>query len=104
MKPTRLHQTRFGDQGNCFATCLAMLLGMSDPDEVPNFYGDHPDDDSDWFLEASEWMADHGYRLVAMRAYKTYLRDQAPWRQKATTRISVPRETRRIREREHLPA
>lgn len=61
---TRLDQTQFGDKkGNCWATCIAMLLGLNDPEVVPNFCVVWPKD-GEWFWRASDFVSRHGYRLV----------------------------------------
>lgn len=75
MKPQR--QTSFGgphdpDPGNCWSTCVAMLLGM-DTRDVPNFCGLYPDDDGTWFRRANEWLSERGVLLASFNS------DPATW-------------------------
>lgn len=70
-------QTSFGgpndpDPGNCWSTCIAMLLGM-DTKLVPNFCGQFRDDDGLWYRKANEWLADRGVALM------TFNTDPVKW-------------------------
>lgn len=53
--------------GDCFRTCLAMLLGCESPDKVPNFVLTADANNSDWFIDANVWLAEnYGLQLSAM--------------------------------------
>lgn len=55
VKPQK--QTILGEEGNCFATCVAMLLDM-DVQDVPNFcHGD----EEDWHSRFRHWLRARGY-------------------------------------------
>lgn len=56
MKPVQ--QTLFGSmKGNCFAACVASILEIDSPDDVPHFVFDHPD--GEWFVAFKGWMLRH---------------------------------------------
>lgn len=59
MMPQR--QTVFGCYGNCFATCVAMLLDMSIND-VPNFAAS----EGDWWNDFQEWLRLRGMFAIEM--------------------------------------
>jgi hypothetical protein len=63
-------QTRRGlDDGNCFAACLASLLGLEHPDEVPPYLG--PIEDMRPHLrELDDWLRENhpGLALVVLNA------------------------------------
>lgn len=66
MKPQR--QTTFGgpkdeNPGNCWSTCIAMLLGI-DTSEVPNFCGIYREEDGTWLRKANEWLREKGALLM----------------------------------------
>ncbi len=61
------HQTSFGgkddpEPGNCWSTCIAMLIGM-DTKYVPNFCGLYRDDQGIWYDRALEWLSPKGVLL-----------------------------------------
>ena len=61
--PKKLQQTALTlPDANCFATCLAMLLGL-DVEDVPNF---HSDDEYQWFFKYKEWLGGIGYDILAL--------------------------------------
>jgi hypothetical protein len=53
-----LTQTQVGDNGNCFATCLASILDMT-TEQVPDFRPGTATDE-EFFAAAAEFLADHG--------------------------------------------
>lgn len=54
-------QTQFGEQGNCFAACVASILEIK-LDEVPNFCA-KPDG---WWLRFLRWMSDRGWGVIVL--------------------------------------
>jgi hypothetical protein len=57
-------QTLFGEgAGNCFAACVASILGMPLV-SVPNFCVEHGDDD--WYGHFSKWLNDRGLAPLTM--------------------------------------
>jgi hypothetical protein len=67
MKP--VEQTIIGEEGNCFAACLATLLEVS-IGIVPNFLGD------DWFDQYVAWLAPYNLGLFSFRVAQAY---HWPW-------------------------
>ena len=60
--PRFLKQTIFGDKkGNCFAACVASLLGRS-LDEVPNFCTKYPA--VEWWDKFRDWLHEQGYEAI----------------------------------------
>jgi hypothetical protein len=55
-----LKQTILGDEGNCFETCVASLLGISVA-KVPSF-GKDPEN---WYKNAKKFVFDYGYDIFA---------------------------------------
>lgn len=85
------HQTTFGgadappeEQGNCYATCIASLLGV-DASRVPNFVT-HGDDT--YFEETSSWLAQRGLALMAFA--NNPVCDVPEWRDRVTMIASGP--------------
>jgi hypothetical protein len=71
------HQTKFGEgDGNCFATCVAMLLDL-DVDDVPNFV--HAGDF--WWSDFTDWLNDRGFSaiVVCMRTKGAWSGSMACW-------------------------
>lgn len=68
MKP--LVQTKVGDDGNCFATCLSSILELP-ANKVPDFDAGNASDD-EFFAAADEFLAKHGltYRRVPVDGAK----------------------------------
>ena len=61
-QPKKLFQTKFGKpEGNCFSTCLAMLLDLS-IEEVPCFH----DEKGKWYQDYRKWLKPLGYDFVSM--------------------------------------
>lgn len=56
-----VYQTIIGDDGNCFAACLASLLEIP-IDGIPNFHAMHG---SGWVLPCCEWLRPMGLFAVA---------------------------------------
>ena len=52
-----LQQKIISEDGDCLRTCLAMLLGAKDPEEVPFF------PEGSW-PEYEEWLGEEGYDLI----------------------------------------
>lgn len=63
MKP--VDQTTFGEEGNCFAACVASILELP-IEEVPNFCVAYPHDT--WFEEFNRWLEPRGLACVSMQA------------------------------------
>lgn len=64
MKPARqlkLHDPDNGVLGSCWATCIAMVLGL-DPEDVPNFV-----ESDDWWGVTTAWLEARGYTLIEVR-------------------------------------
>lgn len=61
-KVRHLKQKDFSDQGDCMRTCIAMLLGCTDPEEVPHFL-ELEGPGSGWD-KADKWLNDHGFSVV----------------------------------------
>lgn len=59
---TYLKQTIRGDRGNCFAACLASLLGLSSMEGVPNFCNRKR-----WVLFTRRWLRKRGYELIVAK-------------------------------------
>lgn len=61
MKPVT--QTKFGgEEGNCFAACVASVLELS-IDDVPNFCGLYG---PEWFIKFDEWLRSQGYGALML--------------------------------------
>ena len=57
----KLHQTKFGfPEGNCFETCLAMLLGR-EISSIPSYK-----EDKKWFFQYRDWLRPQGYDMLAV--------------------------------------
>jgi hypothetical protein len=57
-----IRQTIFGEgKGNCYATCLAMILGL-ELDDVPNIAGEVPPEE--WWGELQKWLGKHGLSMM----------------------------------------
>lgn len=57
----KLNQTEFKDMGNCFQTCLAMMLDV-EIEDVPHFplkYADRT-----WWKECRKWFCGIGIRII----------------------------------------
>lgn len=54
-------QTILGEEGNCFETCIASLLEVVLPEDVPNF----GKDEHAWFKNAKNFVRQFGYDLLA---------------------------------------
>jgi len=64
-KPKKLQQTKFGvPEGNCFATCLAMLLNMAIED-VPNY----KEGEGEWYQNYRKWLLPLGYDFMAVQGW-----------------------------------
>lgn len=64
----RLIQTRTHEQGsgdNCFATAIACLMDLEDPEEVWQLQEHYPEDgdiaDARWVLALDHWLGERGY-------------------------------------------
>lgn len=62
------HNPEQGRHGDCYRTCIAILLGM-DAADVPHFTGDaieagHGQDAAD--LAAQAWLTERGYRAIQL--------------------------------------
>lgn len=62
-------QTAFGEQGNCFATCVAILCNM-DLSDVPNFCA--VTSEYAWFHHYCAWLRDVAKRTQRSWSYKIY--------------------------------
>lgn len=63
-------QTLFGgadapphERGNCFATCIASLIGF-DVSDVPNFVANG----GDWFADTINWLNDIGLGIISFNS------------------------------------
>jgi len=65
---TGVSQTTFGDDGNCFAACVATLLHLPIKD-VPNFCS-LP---GDWMAQANDWAAARGFQFVTVGVGRDWL-------------------------------
>lgn len=68
-------QTSFGgkddpDPGNCWSTCVAMLVGM-DTKDVPNFCGIYREGEARWLEEANRWLAKRGVLIMVFTSDPT---------------------------------
>ncbi len=53
------HDPANGQYGDCFRACLSSLLGYEDPLDVPHFFGEYNDDDSELMWESvDQWLYD----------------------------------------------
>lgn len=59
-KQAFLHKPEEGVFGDCYRTCIAILLGV-DRDCVPHFYATEDGQQSD---QAREWLMERGYQLT----------------------------------------
>lgn len=62
MKP--VHQTVFGNKGNCMSACLASLFELR-IEEVPNFH-DAAESDAGWWAELRKWLRNKGYGVLSV--------------------------------------
>ena len=67
--PKRIMQTVFGDRGNCYSACIAMMLGI-ELEQVPHWAADFPAnekaDSTKMLRAANEWMAQRGLQIVTV--------------------------------------
>lgn len=60
----RVYQNKFGfPDGNCFAACVASILGIHSVDAVPNFCAKGTDD---WSIDVQRWLNERGWAIVWM--------------------------------------
>lgn len=62
LKQAYKHDPENGKFGDCFRTCIAMILDLG-RDEVPNFAEKHWNDSGNFNKAASEWLAARGLVL-----------------------------------------
>lgn len=55
--------------GDCFRTCVAMLLGFDDPTQVPNFVKANDDTGETMTRRANRWLARRGLCLMNVPIY-----------------------------------
>jgi hypothetical protein len=69
-EPRRIDQTKFGEAGDCFICCVAMLLGV-DVSEIPADVSS-----ADQFFAIRRWALTRGYRVVTFSATPDLVADQ----------------------------
>ncbi len=59
-----IDQTKFGEEGNCNAACLATILGLQ-RDEIPNFGLETPKGQN-WATAQNLWLAKYGIVILTI--------------------------------------
>lgn len=53
-------QTKFGNEGNCWQTCIASIIRADKLDDVPDFVNIYP---NVWFGGTEQWLAAHNIAI-----------------------------------------
>ena len=72
-KITFLTQTRFKtkyQRGNCFPTVIACLLGLNNPEDVPQFQELYDNEDECWYCILIDFLEEKGYKLVSLENHQ----------------------------------
>ena len=62
-----LKQTKFGEEGNCLAACIASVLDFAIED-IPDFLQNGP---GEWFQMMNEWLSTMGLAVICVPSIST---------------------------------